>query len=168
MSSQIFATTFTGGPLKHLKRKIKAFLDPRNIRYLLQTTHFKDEKDTFLCMEGPASTLPDIRDELVICLHSEYPEILIADWAETSTKTPILGPRIVLSKPDHISRGSYGFFQALHGPNAPTIQNQVSDEVRRKLFFDIAYALQSGRYDQISTYEQVLYRKVYRRHIQGE
>ncbi len=108
----------------------------------------------------------------MLFLHSEYPEILIADWAEMSTKTPILGPRILPSKPDHIPRDSYGFFQALHGPNAPTIQNQVSDEVRRKLFFDIAYALQSGRQlsfeAQISTYEQVPYRKVYRRHIQGE
>jgi hypothetical protein len=149
MSHRIsLATQFTGN-YQHLKRKIKIFLKSKRVGHILQTTQVNDgEKLTHLFMEGESTSLYIVQKELVSHLHSIFPDIVVEEWQEMVSDTPLLDSHIAPTTPGSLSRDSSGFVEELEETSG--VQTQKAKLSKWKDYFgsgfiQVVTAIQNGR-----------------------
>ncbi|KAJ3250211.1 hypothetical protein HK103_003784 [Boothiomyces macroporosus] len=141
------ATQFTGN-FKHLKRHIKEVLKRKGVGHILQTTQVNDsQKQTSLFMEGDSNALYTVQTELVSHLQSIFPGIVIQDWQEMASDSPLFGSHIAPTL-GSISRDSSGFVEEL--TEQPTFEISQKPELKWKDYFNSGFiqvvtAIQNGR-----------------------
>ncbi len=164
MTHRIALVTQFRGDLKHLKRNIKEVLKRRGVGHVLQTTQVNGgEKQTELLMEGESAALHTVQTELVSHLQSIFPRIVIQDWQEMASDSPLFGLHIAPT-PGSLSTG---FVEELvdqsQRPEGPNWMESFSSSFIQAVNAikdgrQVAYEIQSS-IDSIKKFVHITHRK---------